>query len=100
MFEATWEIGTDECGPGVGGRTSIPGDAEPGSRFTSTNATLIRVHNLHTTGAMPTTDAYDTDDTHAYECLTCGERTRATEKPGECPACGGDLRNTSMPRHE
>jgi rubrerythrin len=49
---------------------------------------------------MPTTDAYDTDDTHAYECLTCGERTRATEKPGECPACGGDLRNTSMPRHE
>ena len=32
-----------------------------------------------------------------YECLQCGEILTAGGHPGECPECGGGLRNRRTP---
>ncbi|WP_435363899.1 rubrerythrin-like domain-containing protein [Haloarchaeobius sp. DYHT-AS-18] len=32
-----------------------------------------------------------------YECLSCGLRTEDADE-NECPKCGGELRNVSLPR--
>jgi rubrerythrin len=44
-----------------------------------------------------TDDDNTTDDT--YECLDCGTRLTADDRPGECPDCGGRLQNITVPRH-
>jgi len=33
----------------------------------------------------------------AYECFECGKIVTATQSPGTCPGCGGELRNRSYP---
>lgn len=33
-----------------------------------------------------------------YECFDCGARTTADSQLVECPECGGDVRNISVPR--
>jgi signal-transduction protein with cAMP-binding, CBS, and nucleotidyltransferase domain len=39
----------------------------------------------------------ETDDT--YECMSCGARVTATNKPGTCDDCGAPMRNISVPRN-
>ncbi|WP_435154304.1 rubrerythrin-like domain-containing protein [Haladaptatus sp. DFWS20] len=36
--------------------------------------------------------------TATYECENCGERVSALQHPGECPKCGGEMRNVSVSR--
>ncbi|WP_143052122.1 rubrerythrin-like domain-containing protein [Halobacterium jilantaiense] len=33
-----------------------------------------------------------------YECVNCAERTTSDEYVGECPSCGGRMRNIAVPR--
>jgi len=32
-----------------------------------------------------------------YECVDCGKRLEADHQPVECPECGGEMRNISVP---
>ncbi|QKY17738.1 rubrerythrin-like domain-containing protein [Halorubrum sp. CBA1229] len=45
-------------------------------------------------------EAYEYDSANTYECEVCGGRTRADRSPGDCPECGGDLRNISTSREQ
>ncbi|SIR17585.1 hypothetical protein SAMN05421858_1698 [Haladaptatus litoreus] len=36
--------------------------------------------------------------TATYECEQCGNRVSALKHPGECPDCGGEMRNVSVSR--
>ncbi|WP_227373745.1 rubrerythrin-like domain-containing protein [Haladaptatus halobius] len=33
-----------------------------------------------------------------YECENCGNRVSAPQSPGDCPKCGGEMRNVSVAR--
>ncbi|PSQ05557.1 hypothetical protein BRC97_08870 [Halobacteriales archaeon QS_6_71_20] len=33
-----------------------------------------------------------------FECVGCGSRQRAASRPGECPDCGGEVRNIAVSR--
>ncbi|MDH5021351.1 rubrerythrin-like domain-containing protein [Halobacterium rubrum] len=35
-----------------------------------------------------------------YECVSCRERTTTDEFLGECPSCGGRVRNIAVPRQQ
>ncbi|WP_255151570.1 rubrerythrin-like domain-containing protein [Halorarius halobius] len=39
----------------------------------------------------------DGDDETAYECFDCGAIAREEAPPGECPVCGGSMRNRQTP---
>jgi Zn finger protein HypA/HybF involved in hydrogenase expression len=45
-------------------------------------------------------DPHDPPETRTFECLDCGERVEADHQPMTCPACGGDLRDISVPREQ
>lgn len=38
------------------------------------------------------------DEVKTYECENCGYRTEAEHLPGECPRCGGEMIDISVPR--
>lgn len=40
---------------------------------------------------------YDPDEERVYECFECGTVIVAEESPGQCPDCGGEMRNRLMP---
>lgn len=46
----------------------------------------------------PRQDPYDAEEDrpHIYECVNCGERLELEERPGDCPECGGEMRNISQ----
>jgi len=47
---------------------------------------------------MVRNDPYD-PDVSRYECLACGNRVSGEdESHGECPGCGGEMKNISVPR--
>lgn len=48
----------------------------------------------------PREDPHGDEPPYTYECLDCGERVEAERRPGECPACGGELQNISKPRDQ
>jgi len=35
-----------------------------------------------------------------YECVNCTERTTTEDHLGECPSCGGRVRNIAVPRQQ
>jgi Zn finger protein HypA/HybF involved in hydrogenase expression len=37
-------------------------------------------------------------DRRTYECVNCTGRTTSEEHVGECPTCGGRVRNIAVPR--
>ncbi|ELZ31279.1 hypothetical protein C465_15597 [Halorubrum distributum JCM 9100] len=39
----------------------------------------------------------ETDDETTYECFECGNILISERKPGQCPDCGGPMRNRQMP---
>ncbi len=39
----------------------------------------------------------DTAEERTYECFECGTVVSAASPPGECPECGGQMRNREMP---
>ena len=41
----------------------------------------------------------DTDGENTYECISCGDRVTAANKPGTCGACDAPMRNLSVPRN-
>lgn len=41
-------------------------------------------------------DPHDPDQPY-YECIECGNRVEAAS-PGDCPECGGEMRNLDTPR--
>jgi Zn finger protein HypA/HybF involved in hydrogenase expression len=43
-------------------------------------------------------DPYDTPNVRTFECHDCGERIATETQPRRCEACGGDLRDISVPR--
>lgn len=46
-------------------------------------------------------DPYDASEPpHRFECIDCGERISAQDRPGDCPECGGPMRNISKPREK
>lgn len=47
--------------------------------------------------APPKEDPYENDPPYTYECVDCGHRTEAESRPGNCPECGGEMRNISKP---
>lgn len=40
---------------------------------------------------------YDQDEETAYECFDCGTIVTAESSPGNCPDCGGPMRNRMTP---
>lgn len=40
---------------------------------------------------------YDTERERTYECYECGETLETSDPPGECPECGGEMRNYKIP---
>lgn len=40
-----------------------------------------------------------TEGENTYECMSCGERVTAANKPGTCSACDAPMRNISRPRN-
>ena len=40
-----------------------------------------------------------TEGENTYECMSCGERVTAANKPGMCSACDSPMRNISVPRN-
>jgi rubrerythrin len=40
---------------------------------------------------------YDSDGETAYECFECGAVLQDEASPGECPNCGGSIRNRMTP---
>jgi predicted RNA-binding Zn-ribbon protein involved in translation (DUF1610 family) len=47
---------------------------------------------------MVRNDPYDPDISR-YECVSCGKRvTDEDEQVAECPGCGAEMRNISVPR--
>lgn len=46
---------------------------------------------------MVRTDSYESDGA-TYECHDCLSRHQTDDFPGECPDCGGKLRNIAVPR--
>lgn len=49
---------------------------------------------------MPRDTGYDEETPFTYECVDCGHRIEADERPGECPECGGEMQNISVPREQ
>jgi rRNA maturation endonuclease Nob1 len=47
-----------------------------------------------------THDPYTPPGTRTYECLDCGRRFEAGHQPLTCDACGGDLRDLSVPSEQ
>ena len=47
-------------------------------------------------GTMVRTDPYDPDESY-HECMDCHSRV-AGEGGGDCPECGGPLRNLAVSR--
>jgi rubrerythrin len=39
----------------------------------------------------------DSDEETPYECFECGKIIIAEDSPGQCPDCGGPMRNRRMP---
>ncbi|WP_254546458.1 rubrerythrin-like domain-containing protein [Halomarina pelagica] len=37
------------------------------------------------------------DEERPYECFECGSILIAESNPGQCPDCGGPMRNRQMP---
>jgi hypothetical protein len=46
---------------------------------------------------MVRTDSYEPGGA-TYECNDCLNRQQTDKFPGECPECGGTLRNIAVPR--
>ncbi|WP_254543760.1 rubrerythrin-like domain-containing protein [Halomarina pelagica] len=49
---------------------------------------------------MGAEDPYERDPPYTYECVACGERVEADSRPGDCPNCGGRMRNISQSREK
>ena len=45
----------------------------------------------------PKSDPYEDDSPHTYECVDCEHRVEADSRPGDCPECGGEMRDISKP---
>lgn len=50
---------------------------------------------LHT---MVRSDSYTPPSTNRYECIDCLERIETESRLGDCPKCGGHVRNVAVPR--
>ncbi len=48
-------------------------------------------------GTMPGTDPYEPTGPY-YECISCCERTTASDHNGFCSSCGGRVRNLAVAR--
>jgi hypothetical protein len=46
---------------------------------------------------MVRTDSYESSGA-TYECNDCLHRQPTDEFPGDCPECGGEVRNIAVPR--
>jgi len=49
---------------------------------------------------MAKRDPHDADPPHTYECADCAKRVEEESRPGDCPECGGHMRNISRPREK
>jgi len=47
--------------------------------------------------APPKEDPYEDEPPYTYECVDCGNRIEADSRPGDCPECGGSMRDISKP---
>lgn len=47
---------------------------------------------------MPRSDPYERTPPYIYECADCDHRVEAEHQPGECPECGGEMKDISVPR--
>lgn len=43
-------------------------------------------------------DPYHTGAVRTFECRDCSTRIEASHAPGECPECGGEVQDISVPR--